>query len=139
MPIIKQKGLRGLSGLKGWSSLSEEEKQAYLAEHPTLKDRSVRDVSNIYDNSQYIKEFGKEDFLAHQDKAWRDARLKHTIVDRTRDELWGDGFLSLSDRENEAIKSQLDGLTDDGFIDLVENSRFVFPTDKSPFDKVLAY
>lgn len=139
MPIIKQKGLRGLSGLRGWSSLSEEEKQTYLAEHPTLKDRSVRDVSNIYDNSQYIKEFGKEDFLAHQDKAWRDARLKHTIVDRTRDELWGDGFLSLSDRENEAIKSQLDGLTDDGFIDLVENSRFVFPTDKSPFDKVLAY
>lgn len=135
MPVINPKGLRGLTGLRGWNNLSQKEQEAYLDSHPSLRGRSVRDVSNIYDNSQYVEEFGKDDFLAHPDKAWRDARLKHTIVGRTRDELWGNGFESLSDRENEAIKARLDGLTDDGFIDLVDTGKFLFPTESPKFDR----
>ena len=136
MPIIKPKGLKGLNSIKGWNSLSDKEKEEYLNAHPSLRDRSVSDVSNIYDNSQYVAEFGKEDFLAHPDKAWRDARLKHTVVGRTRDELWGNGFESLSDRENEMLKGRLDGLSDDGFIDLIDSGKFVFPTENPKFDKV---
>ena len=136
MPIIKPKGLKGLNSIRGWNNLSDKEKQEYLNTYPSLKDKSVAEVANLYDNTQYVKEFGKEDFLAHPDKAWRDARLKHTVVDRTRNELWGDGFESLSDRENEMLKGRLDGLSDDGFLDLIDSGKFVFPTENPKFDAV---
>ena len=129
MPVQKIKGLRGLEGIRRWDELSDKDKEAYLNEHPQLRERSVADVSKIYDNSNYIKEFGKKDFLANPDKAWRDARLKKTVVDRAKADLWGDGYSSLTDQENDTIKAQINGLTDDGFIELANRENFRFPTE----------
>ena len=129
MAIKKATGLRGLQGIRRWDALSEKEKEDYLKKYPSLRGRSVADVSKIYDNTNYVNEFGKEDFLSHPDKAERDARLKHTVVERAKDKLLANGYESLSDDENRALMGTIAGLTDDGFIELAEDEDFMFPSE----------
>ena len=133
MPIEKQ---RGLEGIRRWDALSNKEKKKFLKLNPAFKDRSVLDVSNIYDNSLYVDRYGEEDFRAHPDKAWRDARLKSDWVSDAKKNLWGEGYTSLSDDANRTMMESIAGLSDDAFIQLAENKDFNFPTEIEGLESV---
>ena len=119
MSIKKQ---RGLEGIRRWDALSNREKKNFLKLNPEFKDRSVLDVSNIYDNSLYVDKYGEDDFYAHPDKEWRDARLRSDWVSEKKQSLWGDGYDGLSDEENESLKEKVFGLSDNAFIKLAESN-----------------
>jgi len=137
MPIQDIKGLRGLKGLNSWNELSPEEKKAYMDAHPSLVGRTVNDVANLYDNSQYIAEFGKDDFLATPNKAERQAKLKSTLVSRARENLLKNEYDGLSSEENASIISKINGLTDDGFIELAKRDDFYFPDELKETENTL--
>lgn len=137
MAIQKQEPLKGVrlrdlynEKSRSWADLSIEERDAFLAKNPTLKDKSFVFVSNAYDNGRYIKEFGVDAFKANPDKASRDAELKTKLRSDLMESLYGDGFEENDDYTNASLRAQIASLSNEAFDELI-NSKYEFPSERA--------
>lgn len=132
MPVQELKGIR-LKDLykeknRGWADLSLDERKAYLDENPTLKDKSFKYVSNVYDNRKYVEEFGLNDFKANTNKAERDEKLRKKYQEDAINDLFGEGFDDESAYDNLSTKQKLSNLSSEAFRELL-NSEYKFPAE----------
>ena len=137
MAIQKQEPLKGVrlrdlynEKSRSWADLSIEERDAFLAKNPTLKDKSFAFVSNAYDNGRYIKEFGVDAFKANPDKASRDTELKTKLRSDLMESLYGDGFEENDDYTNASLRAQIANLSNEAFDELI-NSKYEFPSERA--------
>lgn len=86
MPIQKQKGL---PGLRGWSDLSSEERAAFNAAHPDMKNLSMKQQIYAYRNQQFIDRFGMDAFnqMGRQE---RDAQYRTAVIGDEVDNVFKD-------------------------------------------------
>ena len=120
MAIIEPKGLKGLDRLKGYSSLSEEERDAFVKQQlnaGTLpKNYTYDQADRLYRNKRFIEEFGvdtyKDAVSKGLDGAARDKVFREQIINETAKDYYGNdkGFGYLSQT-----------LTTDGWEDLMKS------------------
>ena len=80
--------LEDLRGLEGLSSLSDQERSAWVRlNSDKLKGKSSRFADRLYRNQQYIKKFGIDSFNSY-DKDQRDEIYKNTLVDESFIKRW---------------------------------------------------
>lgn len=132
MPVQELKGIR-LKDLykeknRGWADLSLDERKAYLDENPTLKDKSFKYVSNVYDNRKYVEEFGIDDFKANTNKDERDEKLRKKYQEEAINDLFGEGFDDESAYDNLSTRHKLSNLSSEAFRELL-NSEYKFPVE----------
>lgn len=124
MGIKKTKGLKGipsiaeqrkqeLEPLRSWNDLSIDERQAFLDEYPSLNGKSFKQVSAAYDNRNYVKALGMDDFQEHTDKAERDERYRKYILGQAAEKIFG--------KESDDVKQKIATLTDEGLEELINS------------------
>lgn len=86
MPIQEPKGL---PGLRGWSSLSAEERAAFRAAHPDINGLSMRQQISAYRNQQFIDRFGMDAFNT-MNRQQRDAAYRAAVIGDAVDETFKD-------------------------------------------------
>ena len=107
MPIQQTKGL---PGLKGWGSLSSEEKEAFMSQHPDMRGLSMGKQIAAYRNQQFIDRFGVDAFNQYN-RQQRDQMYKAAVVGDEIDKVFKD------DENYSAIKS----LTADSQYELLQS------------------
>ena len=80
MPEVK--GLEGLKGLSFYS-LTRDEQNQYIKQHPALRNYSIDDVATIYKNENFIAKFGRDKFNEVQDWQQRDEMFRNAIIGET--------------------------------------------------------
>lgn len=115
MPIQEPKGL---PGLRGWSSLSAEERAAFRAAHPDINGLPMRQQISAYRNQQFIDRFGMDAFR-QMNRQERDAAYRSAVIGDAIDD-------SFKDDENYA---EIKGMTPDSQYELL-NSDYKTNTDR---------
>ena len=77
MPV---QDIKGLSGLKGWGQLTDEERALWLEQHPKYKGVDERKMYDGYVNQNFIDQFGRENFDRY-DRHTRDAIYQSKVLD----------------------------------------------------------
>lgn len=86
MPIQEPKGL---PGLKGWSDLSAEERDAFRAAHPKMSGMTLRQQRSAYRNQQFIDRFGKDAFNQYN-RQQRDQMYRAAVIGDEIDNVFKD-------------------------------------------------
>lgn len=86
MPIQEPKGL---PGLKGWSDLSAEERDAFRAAHPKMSGMTLKQQRNAYKNQQFIDRFGKDAFNQYN-RQQRDQMYRAAVIGDEIDNVFKD-------------------------------------------------
>ena len=86
MPIQEPKGL---PGLKGWSDLSAEERDAFRAAHPKMSGMTLKQQRNAYRNQQFIDRFGKDAFNQYN-RQQRDQMYRAAVIGDEIDNVFKD-------------------------------------------------
>ena len=102
MPITQNRGLRGLPGL---NSISEEERQAFmLANEDKLKQyrrpgQKKRAAEILYNNQQFINQFGQDTFNKMNDGTQNSYDLRNTILkEKVVDDAFKEAYSPYADK-----------------------------------------
>ena len=90
MPIITPKGLKGLQGI---GSLSQQDYDAFVKKNDALISKHAYDpayISNLYSNKMFIDRYGVDQFKAIPDFDMRNKLLREDVVNEEWDNLYGD-------------------------------------------------
>ena len=77
MPI---QDIKGLQGLKGWTELTDEERESWLNAHPKYRGLNTRQMLDGYANQNFVDMFGRENF-AKYDRKTRDSIYRNATID----------------------------------------------------------
>lgn len=77
MPI---QDIKGLQGLKGWTELTDEERESWLDAHPKYRGLNTRQMLDGYANQNFVDMFGRENF-AKYDRKTRDSIYRNATID----------------------------------------------------------
>lgn len=86
MPVQE---IRGLSGLKGWNQLTEEERSSWLEKHPKYKGLDSVSMIDGYANQTFVDTFGIKAFKS-MSRADRDALYKEKVLNDAVKENFSD-------------------------------------------------
>ena len=108
MPIQESKGL---PGLRGWSSLSSEERAAFRAAHPDIDKLSRKQQIAAYRNQQFIDRFGMDTFN-QMNRQQRDAMYRSAVIGDEIDSVFKDD-VNYAEIKNMTSDSQYELLNSD--------------------------
>ena len=86
MPV---QDIKGLQGLKGWTELTDEERESWLNAHPKYRGLNTRQMLDGYANQNFVDMFGRENF-AKYDRRTRDSIYRNATIDAAARETFKD-------------------------------------------------